>query len=176
VAPFLARPMVIGKKHPFEIVSKASGGVYHTMVSDYNSSNDSFSTPEMITSIEGPPGTGVITAWVSQTGTDMIFVRLGQRELTQDLYSAHWDGNSWTDVTALPYVDMNSINVSPCVAEDVGELVYMSTAGPTARISTLWQASVTFSEPTPEPATVIIWSLLGAVGIGVGWWRRRRAA
>jgi probable HAF family extracellular repeat protein len=28
--------------------------------------------------------------------------------------------------------------------------------------------------PVPEPSTLIIWSLLGALGIGVGWWRRKR--
>ncbi len=28
----------------------------------------------------------------------------------------------------------------------------------------------------PEPATVIVWSLLGGLGISVGWLRRRRAA
>jgi hypothetical protein len=27
----------------------------------------------------------------------------------------------------------------------------------------------------PEPSTLIVWSLLGASGIAVGWWRRRRA-
>ena len=28
----------------------------------------------------------------------------------------------------------------------------------------------------PEPASVIVWSLLAALGIAVGWWRRRRSA
>ncbi len=28
--------------------------------------------------------------------------------------------------------------------------------------------------PIPEPSTLVIWSLLGALGITVGWWRRRR--
>ncbi len=28
----------------------------------------------------------------------------------------------------------------------------------------------------PEPSTLIIWSLLGALALTVGWWRRRRAA
>jgi len=28
----------------------------------------------------------------------------------------------------------------------------------------------------PEPGTVIIWSVLGVLGIGGGWWRRRRRA
>ncbi len=29
-------------------------------------------------------------------------------------------------------------------------------------------------EGVPEPSTLIIWSLLGALGITVGWWRKRR--
>jgi probable HAF family extracellular repeat protein len=29
---------------------------------------------------------------------------------------------------------------------------------------------------TPEPSTFIVWSLLGGLGIAVGWWRRKRAA
>lgn len=28
----------------------------------------------------------------------------------------------------------------------------------------------------PEPSTLIIWSLLGGLGIAVGWWRRRKSA
>jgi hypothetical protein len=28
----------------------------------------------------------------------------------------------------------------------------------------------------PEPSTLVIWSLLGALGLTVGWWRRRRKA
>jgi len=37
---------------------------------------------------------------------------------------------------------------------------------------------VTASDPStiPEPSTLIIWSLLGVCGMGVGWWRRKRAA
>jgi hypothetical protein len=30
--------------------------------------------------------------------------------------------------------------------------------------------------PIPEPSTLIVWSLLGASGVGIGWWRRRRKA
>lgn len=31
-------------------------------------------------------------------------------------------------------------------------------------------------EANPEPGSLIVWSLLGALGIAGGWWRRRRAA
>ena len=34
-------------------------------------------------------------------------------------------------------------------------------------------ASIT---PIPEPSTLIVWSLLGALGMGLGWWRRRKLA
>ena len=33
---------------------------------------------------------------------------------------------------------------------------------------------VASNEVIPEPSTLIIWSLLGTLGITVGWWRRRR--
>ncbi|MGO9109871.1 MAG: hypothetical protein ACLP9L_11615 [Thermoguttaceae bacterium] len=42
-----------------------------------------------------------------------------------------------------------------------------STTGDTIEITT---------ECTPEPSTVIIWSLLGGIGLGLGYWRRKRAA
>ena len=32
------------------------------------------------------------------------------------------------------------------------------------------------SSPVPEPATIIVWSLLGGLCLSIGWWRRRRAA
>ena len=28
----------------------------------------------------------------------------------------------------------------------------------------------------PEPASLVIWSLFGAIGLGIGWWRRMRTA
>lgn len=28
----------------------------------------------------------------------------------------------------------------------------------------------------PEPATIIVWSLLGSIAVGLGWWRKRGAA
>jgi len=34
---------------------------------------------------------------------------------------------------------------------------------------------ITF-EPIPEPSSLSVWALLGALGIGLGWWRRRRKA
>ena len=32
------------------------------------------------------------------------------------------------------------------------------------------------ASPVPEPCTLIVWSLLGASGVGIGWWRRKRKA
>ena len=36
--------------------------------------------------------------------------------------------------------------------------------------------NVVLSQAVPEPTTLIIWSLLGGLGISIGWWRRKRAA
>lgn len=30
--------------------------------------------------------------------------------------------------------------------------------------------------PIPEPSTLIVWSLLGSLAVGLGWWRNRKAA
>ncbi len=32
------------------------------------------------------------------------------------------------------------------------------------------------SSIVPEPSTLIVWSLLGTLAIGLGWWRKRKAA
>jgi fibro-slime domain-containing protein len=41
-----------------------------------------------------------------------------------------------------------------------------------------FDTSIVLQQPAtvPEPATIIIWSLLGALGMTIGWWRRRKAA
>jgi len=41
----------------------------------------------------------------------------------------------------------------------------------------LVEYTMTANEATaPEPATFIVWSLLGSLAIGAGWWRRKRTA
>jgi hypothetical protein len=45
------------------------------------------------------------------------------------------------------------------------QMIYFSLDSLSAR-----DTSVTIN---PEPATLIIWSVLGMLGIGVGWWRKR---
>ena len=32
------------------------------------------------------------------------------------------------------------------------------------------------SQAVPEPTTLVIWSLLGSLAIGLGWWRKRKPA
>ncbi len=60
------------------------------------------------------------------------------------------DGNSWTVVSC------DNLNIS--TAPSCGQL----------------KTEVTTA--TPEPAALTVWSLLGGIGIGLGWKRRRRAA
>jgi len=43
--------------------------------------------------------------------------------------------------------------------------------------TTFTSVTNTFIESrVPEPATLVVWSLLGALAIGLGWWRKRKAA
>jgi hypothetical protein len=39
-----------------------------------------------------------------------------------------------------------------------------------------YQMQVSGNSTVPEPGAIIVWSLLGALGITLGWWRRRKAA
>jgi hypothetical protein len=39
-----------------------------------------------------------------------------------------------------------------------------------------WTEIIVEYSSVPDPATLIIWSLLGSLGIGFGWWWRRKAA
>ena len=39
-----------------------------------------------------------------------------------------------------------------------------------------WTTFEQSTSPIPEPSTLIIWSLLAVLGLGVAWWRRRKAA
>ena len=117
-------------------------GAYHIMESDYNSSLDTFSTPQIITSIDGPTGTNSMFAWVSQNGTDMIFDRQSAGQVSSDLYSAHWNGSNWTNVTELVSLHADLHNDVPCVAENAGELVYYSAPSQFSSTYTIWEAPI----------------------------------
>lgn len=60
----------------------------------------------------------------------------------------------------------------------VGGGRYSSTQGSYPHITGTWHFGVANFEysPIPEPCAFLIWSLLGALGIAVGWYRRRKAA
>ena len=42
----------------------------------------------------------------------------------------------------------------------------------------VWVANrqIFLATPVPEPSTLIVWLLLGASGVAIGWWRRKRKA
>ena len=49
------------------------------------------------------------------------------------------------------------------------------TQGPADAFQTSWD-NVSLTASTPEPASLVVWSLLGIVGLSVGVWRRKRVA
>ena len=90
-------------------------------------------------------------------------------------------------VVVQPFTDMQSVDwwgANTIIAED-GTLLggypdgraLIGTGGYWAPVGGLYDYNFrTFVEPIPEPSTFIIWSLLGALGITIAWWRRRRGA
>jgi len=63
-----------------------------------------------------------------------------------DFNKTYWDGTNWSDT----YTDASGIY-------DYGN--YSK-----------------FGSPIPEPATIIVWNLLGLTAVGFGYWRWKRAA
>ena len=76
--------------------------------------------------------------------------------------SISWDRGDFTADNTVNLSDLSVLGSNWGYGETTG-----STDGSTAASA---------GSTVPEPATLIIWSLLGALGIGVGWWRRRKAA
>ncbi|MBN2023938.1 MAG: hypothetical protein JW809_14235 [Pirellulales bacterium] len=37
----------------------------------------------------------------------------------------------------------------------------------------LWRVTMTPSAPVPEPAAIVVWSLLGGLGLAMGYWRKK---
>ena len=87
--------------------------------------------------------------------------------------SDHWTAINWHYVADWPgnHTDIKGTwNDTPLEGTSHPASV-LSTDGPYAGIIEL------DSDPAiPEPSTLIIWSLLAGLGMGFGWWRRRKAA
>ena len=83
------------------------------------------------------------------------------------LYEWDFDGKNGIDWSSAS--TGNTSFAYPSVGEYVAVFRATDMAGNWAEAGT----NVTI---TPEPTAFIIWSLLGALGLTIGWWRRRRAA
>ena len=156
--------------------SDGSSGSFHIDVCNYNSSTDTFSAPQVITSIDGPAGTNSMFAWVSQNGTEMILDRENAGQTASDLYSAHWNGSSWTNVTELLPLHEDLCNRVPCVAENAGEVVYNSAPSESSpQAITIWAAPVTIPGVTSfgltwSGSTSNSWSLATGDANWAGTW------
>ena len=99
-----------------------------------------------------------------------------------DVYQVQFNGNlnRW-EATNLPLAADITIGASQVdfvfepayTVPDGGSFGLYIAVQPSQQNGTL---HVTEYPTVPEPTTLIIWSLLGGLGIGLGWWRRRRKA
>jgi hypothetical protein len=55
-------------------------------------------------------------------------------------------------------------------------ITYGNPGNNTPQTSQIDWFAVDYTGTVPEPTTIIIWSLLGALAVTLGWWRRRKAA
>jgi hypothetical protein len=98
-------------------------------------------------------------------------------ELGNTVYSAlnqpGWEGAYYDATGVANWVPPYGLPELTGVAFNINQGVYSEYAGGIYVDNMQWSAG---SAAVPEPATIIIWSLLGTVAITAGWWRRRKAA
>jgi hypothetical protein len=80
--------------------------------------------------------------------------------------------NIWTTVNSGP---ISGISTSANWIWGPNNGAQLAEAGNVAE-NYLWIRTLVPVPPVPEPATIIIWSLLGCLGISISWWRRKKAA
>ena len=86
-------------------------------------------------------------------------------------YSVDWQliGGSLSDVSLPLSLDLADFT------RGFGNF-YMDDLHGGGRVHANFELDTLSVSPIPEPSTLIIWLLLGAIGITVGWWLRRRKA
>ncbi len=140
--------------------------------------------------------TGLIDGLVTQDFLAALFDDLGNHSGTGTEYTtvyvdkpdqADLDDSSWTP----PPISIDMTEALGDLQAAIGEsfavgaaLVSLSDSGTDHLFidslsdpKTKFMLEITTGPPgvIPEPSTLAIWSLLGAIGLTVGWWRRRRA-
>lgn len=133
----------------------------------------------------------VVTVWPSNTGQDDTWMDvLSTQALPYTVWTNAYSGGpvmktmTWDEFKA-PWSQWgNTFDFSNATVlrMNLGKGVIGTTQTITAYVDDFTLNAHTYEfepllEPTtggvPEPATFIIWSLLGALGIAFGWWRRR---
>ncbi len=96
-------------------------------------------------------------AYLSGTGTPEIPGGAAGKGGGAQAWDMDW---SWgSEMVPLEYPGF-AVSVTNLGANDLGLLEYQVTLTPAA---------------IPEPASLVIWGLLGGLGVSLAWWRRRRA-
>ena len=117
--------------------------------------------------INEPPATGFnnVSLGVTLNGTSP------SATVTKDLYDA--DGGLLDTLTS---VNGNSVSTSPTSPVN-GATFLMVDEEIVVSSGFVYGTTDTYTETlVPEPATLIVWSLLGGIGIALGWRRWKRAA
>jgi len=125
-----------------------------------------------------PPGCYLFNTWVTWTGCNVQLEPLANGDFSS-MYAILGGGSYWPN-SSVPsfYANVN------------WDLVYIGDSDAPFDGSGFGQADVQcnnnefmsvatpegYAGCVPEPTTLIIWSLLGGLGITIGWWRRRKVA
>jgi len=168
------------------------GGSYYALTQNYGSWQDAqdeaVALGANLVAIGSPKENAFLTTFIAQERC---------RGCTPNMCNIAWigyrdtGGGNWGWINGEPVTYTNWYPGEPNLsAEDYVHMVRSSWDDSQARWNNLFDVPsyewyVTFgpingvvevSGAIPEPSTLIIWSLLGALGTGLGWWRRRKRA
>jgi hypothetical protein len=107
--------------------------------------------------------------YIHPSDSSVLWVHSDEIDSTDSVVFASWDKYLSYGIETISGTGVLPVGTYTVILAD-------QFAGGTGPVAASGTATLTVeASAVPEPATITMWSLLGGLGISLGWWRRRKA-